>query len=49
MFAFFPVFEIQTIYFTIITKQFIQLILIMLVGTNVCVRVMFVWVLGDIC
>jgi len=30
------------IYFTTITKQVIQLILIMLVGTDVCVRVVFV-------
>ena len=31
------------IYFTTITKQVIQLILIMLVGTDVCVRMVFVW------
>ena len=30
-------------YFTMITKQAISLILIMLVGTDVCVRVVFVW------
>jgi len=31
------------IYFTTITKQVIQLILIMLVGTDVSVRMVFVW------
>jgi len=31
------------IYFTTITKQVIQLILIMLVGSDVCVRMVFVW------
>ena len=31
------------IYFTTITKQVIQLILIMLVGTDVWVRVVLVW------
>jgi len=31
------------IYFTTITKQVIQLILIMLVGTDVCIRMVFVW------
>jgi len=31
------------IYFTTITKQVIQLIIIMLVGTDVCVRMIFVW------
>ena len=31
------------IYFTTITKQVIQLILSMLVGTDVCVRMVFVW------
>ena len=31
------------IYFTTITKQVIQLILIMLVGTDVCVWMVFVW------
>ena len=31
------------IYFTTITKQAIQLILIMLVGTDVCVRMFLVW------
>ena len=31
------------IYFTTITKQVIQLVLIMLVGTDVCVRMVFVW------
>ena len=31
------------IYFTTITKQVIQIILIMLVGTDVCVRMVFVW------
>ena len=30
------------IYFTTITKQIIQLVLIMLVGTDVCVLVVFV-------
>jgi len=30
-------------YFTTITTQVIQLILIMLVGTDVCVRMVFVW------
>jgi len=30
------------IYFTTITKQVIQLILIMLVGTGICVRMVFV-------
>ena len=30
-------------YFTTITKQVIQLTLIMLVGTDVCVRMVFVW------
>ena len=30
-------------YFTTITKQVIQLILIMLGGTDVCVPVVFVW------
>jgi len=33
---------VQT-YFTTITKQVIQLILIMLVRTDVCVRMVFVW------
>ena len=32
-----------SIYFTTITKKVIQLILIMLVGTDVCVRAVFVW------
>ena len=31
------------IFFTTITKQVIQLILITLVGTDVCVRMVFVW------
>jgi len=31
------------IYFTTITKQVIQVILIMLIGTDVCVLVVFVW------
>ena len=31
------------IYFTTITKQVIQLILIMIVGTEVRVRMVFVW------
>jgi len=31
------------IYFTTITKQVLQLVLIMLVGTNVCVWMVFVW------
>jgi len=31
------------IYLTMITKQVIQLILIMLVGTDVCVLMVFVW------
>jgi len=31
------------IYFRRITKQIIQLILIILVGTDVCVRMDFVW------
>jgi len=34
--------EINFIYFTTITKQVIQLILIMLVGTDVSVRMVFV-------
>ena len=34
---------LNLIYFTTITKQVIQLILIMLVGTDVCVRMVFVW------
>ena len=34
---------LNVIYFTTITKQVIQLILIMLVGTDVCVRMVFVW------
>ena len=37
--TFFPI--LNFIYFT--TKQVIQLILIMLVGTDVCVRMVFVW------
>jgi len=36
-------FSLNFIYFTTITKQVIQLILIMLVGTDVCVRMVFVW------
>ena len=35
--------SLNFIYFTTITKQVIQLILIMLVGTDVCVRMVFVW------
>jgi len=35
--------RLNFIYFTTITKQVIQLILIMLVGTDVCVRMVFVW------
>ena len=35
--------SLNFIYFTNITKQVIQLILIMLVGTDVCVRIVFVW------
>ena len=35
--------SLNFIYFTTITKQVIQLILIMLVGTVVCVRMLFVW------
>ena len=39
-----PCSEIQNfIYFTRITKQVIQLILIMLAGTDFCVRMIFVW------
>ena len=38
---FFPISNF--IYFTTITKHVIQLILIMLFGTNVCVRMVFVW------
>jgi len=34
---------INFIYFTTITKQVIQIILIMLVGTDDCVRMIFVW------
>ena len=34
---------LNLIYFTTITKQVIQLILIMLVGTDVCVRMVFAW------
>jgi len=30
-------------YFTTITKQVLQLILIMLVGTDVCVQTVFMW------
>jgi len=35
--------SLNFIYFTTITKQVIQLVLIMLVGTDVCVRMVFVW------
>ena len=35
--------SLNFIYFTTITKQVKQLILIMLVGTDVCVRMVFVW------
>ena len=35
--------SLNFIYFTTITKQVIQLLLIMLVGTDVCVRMVFVW------
>jgi len=37
------VLSLNFIYFTMITKQVIQLMLIMLVGTDVCVRMVFVW------
>ena len=39
----FPFNVLNFIYFTTITKQVIQLILIMLVGTDVCFRMVFVW------
>jgi len=39
----FNVLSLNFIYFTTITKQVIQLILSMLVGTDVCVPVVFVW------
>jgi len=35
--------SLNVIYFTTITKQVMQLILSMLVGTDVCVRMVFVW------
>ena len=35
--------SLNFIYYTTITKQVIQLILIMLVGTDMCVRMVFVW------
>ena len=35
--------SLNFIYFTTITKQVIQLVLIVLVGTDVCVRMVFVW------
>jgi len=35
--------SLNFIYFTTITKQVIQLTLIMLVGTDVCVQMVFVW------
>ena len=35
--------SLNFIYFTTITKQVIQLVLIMLVGTDVCFRMVFVW------
>ena len=35
--------SLKFIYFTTITKQVIHFILIMLVGTDVCVRMVFVW------
>jgi len=35
--------SLNFIYFTTINKKVIQLILIMLVGTDVCVPVVFVW------
>ena len=35
--------SLNIIYFTTITKQVMQFILIMLVGTDVCVRMVFVW------
>ena len=35
--------SLNFIYFTTITKQVIQLLFIMLVGTDVCVRMVFVW------
>jgi len=39
---FYFLFFLNFIYFTTITKQVIQLILIMLVGTDVCVQMVFV-------
>jgi len=33
----------QTSYYTTITNQVIQLVLVMLVGTHICVSVVFVW------
>jgi len=33
--------SLMFIYFTTITKQVIQLVLIMLVGTDICVRMVF--------
>ena len=36
-------FFLNFIYFTTITKQVLQLILIMLIGTDVCIRMVFVW------
>ena len=35
--------SLNLIYFTMITKQVIQLMLIMLVGTDVCVWMVVVW------
>ena len=35
--------SLNFIYFTMIANQVIQLILIMLVGTDVCIRMIFVW------
>jgi len=40
---FYFLFFLNFIYFTTITKQVIQLILIMLFGTDVCVWMVFVW------
>jgi len=39
----FIIISLNLIYSTTITKQVIQLILIMLVGTDVCVAVVFFW------
>jgi len=37
------VFSLNFIKFTTVTKQVIQLLLIMLVGTDICVRMVFMW------